>query len=192
MQKIALVCASAFALAFVSMPAALAANPPVQIAKVIPYQGDEVGSANVRQCDWNSRLSYQLASQSRGQVVATTQDLTTLPGRTLRMAITRAHTAGGGSISGPKWGRVEGELWENGQMIGNFSIKRASNRPFTLSECGPLRKIANVLAEDIAEWLKHPTLAPKAAEDTQPMQPAENVQGAEQVQAPEQSQNGTD
>lgn len=161
MQKTALVCTSAFALAFVSMPAALAANPPVQIAKVIPYQGDEVGSANVRQCDWNRRLSYQLASQSRGQVVATTEDLTTLPGRTLRMAITRAHTAGGGSISGPKWGRVEGELWENGQMIGNFSIKRASNRPFTLSECGPLRKIADVLAEDINEWLKNPTLAPK-------------------------------
>ena len=153
--------AMGIALVFFAVPAAIAANPPVQIAKVIPYQGDDVGSDNVRQCDWNRRLSFQTASLSRGQVVATDQDLASLPGRTLRMSITRAHTAGGGSISGPKWGRVDGELWENGQLIGNFSIKRASNRPFTLSSCAPLRKIADALAEDVNEWLKHPTLAPK-------------------------------
>lgn len=165
MQKCTLIRTSVLALTLFTTHAAMAADSPVRIAKVIPYQSDDVGSANVRQCNWNQRLSYQIASQSSGQIVATTEDLTGLPGRTLRMTITRAHTAGGGSISGPKWGRVEGQLWEDGTMIGNFSIKRASNRPFTLSTCSPLEKIADVLAEDITAWLKHPTLDPNAGKD---------------------------
>lgn len=180
--------ASAIALALFAVPAALAAQPPVQIAKVIPYKGD-TGTANVRQCDWNSRLSFQIASKSKGQVTATTQDLSTLPGRTLRMAITAAHTAGGGSISGPKWGRVDGELWEDGTMIGNFSLRRVTNRPFTLSVCGPLEKVADTLSEDINAWLQHPTLDPNAGKSQEELQAQARDQAeakaAEQAKAQE-------
>ena len=185
MHKHVFVRASAIALALFAVPAAFAANSPVQIAKVIPYKG-ETGPANVRQCDWNSRLSFQIASKSKGQVVATTQDVSTLPGRTLRMAITSAHSAGGGSISGPKWGRVDGELWEDGTMIGNFSIRRVTNRPFALSVCGPLEKVADALSEDINAWLQHPTLDPNAGKSAEELQAQAQLEA--QAKAGEQAQ----
>lgn len=140
---------------------AVAADGPVQIASTIPYLNEQVGSANVRQCDWNARLSAMIIERSRGGVVAAAQeDLSSLPGNTLTIKITRAHTAGGGSVSGPKWGRIRMELRENGVVTGNHSVRRVSNRPFTLSACGPLDKIADALADDVIAWLRNPAVDP--------------------------------
>ncbi|HEY1033608.1 MAG TPA: hypothetical protein VGE09_01360 [Pseudoxanthomonas sp.] len=138
----------------------------MQIASTIPYLNEQVGSANVRQCDWNARLSAMIIERSRGGVVAAAQeDLSSLPGTTLTIKITRAHTAGGGSVSGPKWGRIRMELREDGVVTGNHSVRRVSNRPFTLSACGPLDKIADALADDVIAWLRKPAIDPNFAWD---------------------------
>jgi hypothetical protein len=93
-------------------------------------------------------------------VASAQEDLSSLPGNTLTIKITRAHTAGGGSVSGPKWGRIRMELRENGVVTGSHSVRRVSNRPFTLSACGPLDKIADALADDVIVWLRNPAVDP--------------------------------
>lgn len=159
MRKRVLGCAWGM-LAMAAVPA-IAADGPVQIASIVPYLNEQVGSANVRQCDWNARLSAMIVERSRGAVVVGAQDdVATLPGNTLTIKITRAHTAGGGSISGPKWGRIRMELREDGVVTGNHTIRRVSNRPFTLSACGPLEKVADALADDVVAWLRKPAVDP--------------------------------
>lgn len=156
---------SSIVLLVAAMPV-MAADGPVQIASTIPYLNDQVGSANVRQCDWNARLSAMIVERSRGAVVVGPQDdVAALPGNTLTIKITRAHTAGGGSVSGPKWGRIRMELREDGVVTGNHSVRRVSNRPFTLSACGPLEKIADALADDVVAWLRKPAVDPNFSWD---------------------------
>jgi hypothetical protein len=141
----------------------------IKIAKVIPYQSAEsVGSTNLTQCDWNQKLSQFIVKKSRGKVEAVDTDLAQVQGKTLSLAILTAHTAGGGAISGPKWGRVTGELRDGNELLGNFSIKRVSMQPFTLSVCSPMSKVAEKLSGDIVNWLKNPTIDPDAGKAAEP------------------------
>ena len=102
----------------------------------------------------------------------TDADLATVGGKVRVLSIVKAHTAGGGNMSGPKWGQVRGELRENGELLGNFSIRRVSARPFDMAVCKPLDRIAVALAGDIAAWLKNPTIDPDADKVPEPA-PAE-------------------
>ncbi|WP_162373250.1 hypothetical protein [Pseudoxanthomonas sangjuensis] len=149
--------------AFFVVPATAMAADTIKIAKVVPYQDVKaVESTNLSKCDWNRKLSQLIVKKSRGRVEAVDAELASVGGKTLELVITMAHTAGGGGISGPKFGRVRGELRDGDKLLGNFSIKRATARPFTFSVCGPLDKVAEALSGDIVDWLENPTIDPNA------------------------------
>ncbi len=151
----------------VALPLAANAGDTIKVAKVVPYMRD-IADTNLHKCDWNRKLPGLIAWKSGRTVEATDADLATVEGKVLVLSIVNAHTAGGGSISGPKWGRVRGELRENGELLGNFNIRRASARPFDMGVCKPLDNIAIALAEDIAAWLKNPTINPDADKVPEP------------------------
>ncbi|MEG0193542.1 MAG: hypothetical protein RR831_01910 [Stenotrophomonas sp.] len=98
-----------------------------------------------------------------GRVVAAPLDGS--ESRRLDIVVTKAHAAGGGAISGPKWGRIYGELKEDGRVVGNFSFKRTTSRPFTFRACTTLKLIAEALGGDVARWLEQPTLDPLMTEE---------------------------
>lgn len=138
-----------------------AADNTIRISQDIQYRSDAVGGALIRaECDWGRDLSASIVRNAHGAVEATDADLSTLPGRTLHIVITKAHAAGGGAVSGPKWGRIYGELKQDGAVVGNFTLKRTTNRPFTFRACTTLTQIADKLGEDVAGWLRNPTLDP--------------------------------
>ena len=163
MRNVVLSLAGALILGGAAAQSAHAADDGIRIREVIPYRSDSVGTAPIReQCTWNRELSQNIVKASKGKVVTTDQELTSLTGKTLDIVITYVHAAGGGSVSGPKWGRISGELKQNGQLIGNFDIQRVTMRPFTFKACSTLSLVADALADDVVNWLKNPGIDPNA------------------------------
>lgn len=163
MRRVVLSFTSALIIGGAAALPAQAADDSIRIREVIPYRSDSVGTASIReQCSWNRELSQNIVKASKGRVVATDQELAPLSGKTLDIVITYVHAAGGGSVSGPKWGRISGELKENGQLIGNFDLQRVTMRPFTFKACSTLSLVADALAEDVVTWLKNPGIDPNA------------------------------
>ncbi|WP_426699890.1 hypothetical protein ACPPVV_10780 [Rhodanobacter sp. Col0626] len=132
------------------------AQSRITVSRVIPYH-EGVGSDALRtQCDWNTRLSAELVTDTHGQVVATDQDLAMSPGATLHMSIVNVHAIGGGHFSGPKWAELNGELRDHGKLLGSFTARRQTSRGF--SACSSLDHVGKAIAEDVASWLKAPVL----------------------------------
>lgn len=157
--------ATALAVAFCCVPA-LSAHAtdaaPIRIAAEVPYRA-EVGGELIRQeCAFGRDLSSSIVRHAGGRVVvaAAGEDA----GRRLDIVVTKAHAAGG-AISGPKWGRIYGELKEDGRVVGNFSFKRTTSRPFTFRACTTLKLVAEALGGDVARWLDNPTLDPLMTEE---------------------------
>ena len=157
---------AALAAAFCCVPARSAHASdatPIRIAAEVPYRA-EVGGELIRQeCEFGRDLSSSIVRHAGGRVVvaAPGEDA----GRRLDIVVTKAHAAGGGAISGPKWGRIYGELKEDGRVVGNFSFKRTTSRPFTFRACTTLKRVAEALGGDVARWLENPTLDPLMTEE---------------------------
>lgn len=147
-------------LALASLP--VFAAEPIRIAEVVPYR-DGVGSAAMRaECDWNRVLSEEIVRRSKGRVVATDADLSTLSGPVLKLSIVNVHAAGGGGFSGPKWGVIRGELVGTGKAPMTFELRRTTSAGMSFSACGSMAKVGRALAVDVVEWLDDPTSAPPA------------------------------
>ena len=145
----------AFALLGISSLAS--AGEAVSIPRVTPYAGG-VGTDDVRnKCDWNAKLSENIARYAKGGVSITAVDSPQASGKVLTMKITQVHAIGGGSMSGSKWAQVHGEPHDGGTLVGSFVAER-----HTISggwtACGVLHSLGKELGEDIAGWLKNPTL----------------------------------
>jgi len=76
--------------------------------------------------------------------------------RYLELTISEIHAPGGGFFSGPKWMAVSGKLYDHGKVIGSFRAKRVSGA--AKSTCGTLQRVANAIGQDIAGWLKAPSM----------------------------------
>lgn len=157
--------AAALAAAFACAPAlqARAADAPIRVAADIPYRTDVGGELIRNECRFGSYLSDSIVRHAAGKVVAA--PLEGSESRRLDIVVTKAHAAGGGAISGPKWGRIYGELKEDGRVVGNFSFKRTTSRPFTFRACTTLKLIAEALGGDVARWLEQPTFDPLMTEE---------------------------
>lgn len=151
----------------VALPFCANAGDTIKVARVVPYMRD-VADTNLHKCDWNRKLPGLISWKSGRTVEVVDADLATVEGKVLVLSIVKAHTAGGGNMSGPKWGQVRGELRDNGVLLGNFNIRRVTARPFDLAVCKPLDRVAVALAGDIAAWLKHPTINPDADKVPEP------------------------
>ena len=146
----------AFALGLVG-PACAANDAQILVARSIPYKDNSVGNAAIRrECHWTFELTESIVKNSGKSVKATDADLTTLPGKTLQIVVIGAHSLGGGAYTGSKWGHIYGELREGDKLIGNFKFQRSTIRGF--SACGALSQVAEALGEDVAEWLRTPTI----------------------------------
>lgn len=131
----------------------------VSIPRVTPY-ADGIGTNDVRtKCDWNSKLGEYIAHSAEMSVSITDADVSQLNGKVLTMKITAIHAIGGGGWTGPKWAQVQGELRDGGKLVGSFTALQHSS--VGLTACGSLNHLAKELGEDIADWLKEPTLNAK-------------------------------
>jgi hypothetical protein len=79
----------------------------------------------------------------------------------LILEIVSAVGGGGGAWSGPKSVTVKGELREDGKVIGSFTASRFSGGGAWggfKGTCSIFGRCIKVLGEDIAAWLKKPTM----------------------------------
>ena len=140
--------------------ASRAADGSIHIVAEVPYR-DGVGGQLIRdECAFGKDITDSIVYQARGQVVVASGDVSTTSGKWLDVVITKAHAAGGGAPTGPKWGRIYGELKEDGRVVGNFTFKRTTSRPFTFRACTTLKLITDALGKDVAKWLQAPTFDP--------------------------------
>lgn len=167
--------------AFVPLVAAaatvFAADGTIRVNRVAPYTKSVPDYEEaIKSCPWNRELNEHVIEYSDGLVEATDADLTTLPGRTLRISILHMRAAKGGGFSGPKWGAIRAELYEDGKLIGRYNRYRRTMTPFG-SYCGSLSKVADALGADIAGWLKRGQFtAVEPIDDSVPeIGPPENV-----------------
>ena len=61
---------------------------------------------------------------------------------------------GGGGYSGSKNVEVEGELRENGEVIGSFTIDRSALFGMTPGTCSMLKRVSKKIGEEVAEARK--------------------------------------
>ncbi|HTC27626.1 hypothetical protein [Dyella sp.] len=145
--------------ALVGISSIASATDVVSIPRVTPY-ADGVGTDDVRtKCDWNSKLSENIARSAQVGVSVTDMDASHISGKVLTMKITQVHAIAGGNVTGYKWAEVHGELHDGGKLVGSFVAHQHTMAAWTA--CGSLDRLGKELGEDIADWLKDPTLDAK-------------------------------
>lgn len=143
---------------FVSM---VAQADTVTISRSVPFAADSGASENVkRECKFETRLPEYIRKQAkRGlKVVVTEEPLENVPGKVLFLETTNVFAPGGGGYSGSKSAIVTGELKENGEVLASVTARRRTLVGMTPGTCSMLKRIAKKLGEDIATWLREPTM----------------------------------
>jgi hypothetical protein len=136
--------------------APLAAADGVKIGNTIPYDpAAPVRDAIKAECGLDSLLSQALVEFGKGNIQTTSEDLQKAKGK-----VFVAKIAGVWATGGP-WGgasiRVEGELRDNGKVIGTVASRRNTTRG-GYGACGKIHVSARKVAEDIAGWMNSPTM----------------------------------
>lgn len=144
-------------LLFVSLAPAAQQPALVAVPSAVGY-ADGVGTETVRACDWNTRMGDYIASHAKGGVVIR-DAAAQAQGRSLRMQVTHVHATAGGRFSGPKWATIRGELLDGTTVIGTFEANRTTTRGMTA--CRALERIGDKIGEDIAQWLRSPSMNAK-------------------------------
>ena len=133
----------------------------VTVSRSVPFAADSGASENVkRECKFETRLPEYIRKQAkRGlKVVVTDEPLENLPGKVLFLETTNVFAPGGGGYSGSKSAIVTGELKESGEVIASVTARRRTLVGMTPGTCSMLKRIAKKLGEDIADWLREPTM----------------------------------
>jgi len=100
-------------------------------------------------------------AKSEGFGVALVDSVEGTPGVVLEVRILSVLATGGGAWSGPKQVRCEGQLTQDGNVIGSFRGQRTSGGGMYggfKGTCSILDNCIQELGEDIAEWLIAPTM----------------------------------
>ncbi|MEO8003183.1 MAG: hypothetical protein ABI644_15035 [Arenimonas sp.] len=151
---------------FCSMAGTAIASDQITISSKFPYLNDQIGNAAARnECTWNTTMPADVVAQSKGAVISTDQDLDTVAGKKLIITVTNLHTAGGMRFSGPKWIALRGELMEDGKLLGNFQLRRATSGGKSTG-CKTLDYISKALTQDVLKWLKNPAIMQTPSSDT--------------------------
>lgn len=133
----------------------------VTVSSSIPFAADSGASENVkRECKFETRLpEYIRKKAKRGlKVVVTDEPLENAQGKVLFLETTNVFAPGGGGYSGSKSAIVTGELKEDGEVIASVTARRRTLVGMTPGTCSMLKRIAKKLGEDIADWLREPTM----------------------------------
>ena len=149
-------------LIFLMVP--LARADTVTIAKSIPFAEDSGASDKViDECKFETRLPEYLKKKAKKSVdvVLSKEPLENVEGKVLFLEITNVYATGGGVYSGSKSAVVSGELKENGEVIASMTLRRHTLIGMMPGTCSMLKRIAKQMGEDIAIWLKEPTMDAK-------------------------------
>jgi hypothetical protein len=156
---------SIFAVALVCVSfAASAEDTTYTLARSVPFADDSMASADVKaSCTLDTRLpEFVKKAAKRGiKVVISDEPLENAEGKVLRLEIVHVLGTGGGAWSGAKSVTVEGELTENGEVIGSFTAARYSGGGAFggfKGTCAILGRCIQAIGKDIAGWLKNPTM----------------------------------
>ncbi len=145
-----------FALLACLVAASGAYAEPITISRAIPYSEHSGAREEIKQqCLLDTQIPQHIESAARGKldVVVTTDDLETVPGKTLVVEITRVYAPrGGGFVSGGHSVLVHFELRENGAILASKDRNRRTSQGF--STCGSLKRVSNALGRDIVGWLQ--------------------------------------
>jgi hypothetical protein len=136
-----------------ALAAPLAAADGVRIANKIPFaQPDTVREAIRKECDLENQMAQFLNEFGKGKIQLS--DDIKGKGRVFDAKIAGVWAAGG------PWGAasilVEGELREDGKVIGTVASRRNTTRGG--GACSKLMVSGRKVAEDIAEWMQAPTM----------------------------------
>jgi len=150
-------------LIFSSM-AANAEDVTYTVMSPVPFADGSGASSDVKgSCTLDTRLPIFIEKfAKRGVKVVIGADTgDDVEGKVLYLEIVNVLGAGGGAWSGAKSVTVQGELRENGEVIGSFTASRYSGGGAFggfKGTCAILGRCIEALGKDIAKWLKDPTM----------------------------------
>lgn len=132
----------------------------VSVAPAMPaLNKDSVDEEVLKDCPWNTFIPKYLAENTHGQVNLGARDIHNLNERKLLLTVVESRIVGGGVYSGGKWIDLTGQLIENGNDIGSFEASRHTIKGW--SGCGAAKNLSEEIGEDIAKWLKKPSMNAK-------------------------------
>lgn len=150
MKNLSLVLGAVLALATLAVNA-----EGVKIGKTIPFaQPDTVRDAIRKECDLENLMAQSLQEFGKGKVELSGENLKKAKGRVFDAKITGVWAAGG--PFGAASILVEGELRDNGKVIGTVADRRNTARGG--GACSKLSVSGRKIAEDIAAWLEAPEM----------------------------------
>jgi hypothetical protein len=133
----------------------------ITLAGSIPFSEFSGATDKVKnECKFQTRLPAYVKSAAKRKVdvVLSKDSLDDVDGKILVLEITNVYAPGGGGYSGSKNATVSGELKENGEVIGSFTARRRTLIGMMPGTCSMLKRVSKKLGEDIAGWLRAPTM----------------------------------
>ena len=136
-----------------------AAGGTLTVPKKIAFQkGASIPDAVRKECGLEEKAAEAVRNDMTGRfdkVVSADNVSSKSAGKALEMHITSVLAPGGGPWSGPKTVTIQGTLWENGKVLGNFTATRYTTRGH--GTCGMLERDTKEIAEDIGNWSLSPS-----------------------------------
>lgn len=141
----------------------------ISIATLIPYaEKSEVRDSIREECGLSAKLSKKIFERSLKKDVAVVRvgnpDAESPTDKAMRqhldLRITDAIETSGGLLPTHSLS-IDGVMKEEGRVVATFvatRFSRASLIPFRRGECSVLREAANLLAKDVAKWIRKPSL----------------------------------
>jgi hypothetical protein len=133
-------------------------GPLISTSPIVPYAKDVRGSQRlITKCRPGKALRQEL-SELVPNVVP--EEKASGGGMQLSMEITEVEGSAGGIWTGSKEVAASGTLRRGGQVVGTFEAKHASLGGILKSggTCPIVHRAAELIAEDVAEWLKAPSM----------------------------------
>lgn len=153
------------------MDAVHAADRTLNIQKSVPFKsGLAVPPAVKAECELPGKLTEftrRYSEKHYTTVKVLDNPSNKGPGHTLIMEISGVDSQAGGRFTGRKGVSIEGALWENGKIIGSFQATRYSGGGGGLvwkGTCSILGRDVKALGNDVAEWLKQPSMKARLGE----------------------------
>jgi hypothetical protein len=124
--------------------------------------GAEVSGDVVDECEVQSLIIEDIAAEAGGDFTIRLlrhHEGVTLPALVVRFA--KIEAEGAGIVSGAKSVTLEGRLMRGGDVVASFTAQRTTINGyaggFYRGTCDLVENVLEELAEDIAQWLRHPT-----------------------------------
>lgn len=137
---------------------------PATVVLPLDYGGDVTPTAVQAECELDHKMPTWVAEYAPGATPAATAEGAN---RVLAMRVTNMMGASGGLWTGPKQMTVEGELQENGQVVGTFKARRTTTGGAFggyKGTCSLLGRTAKAIAKDVSAWLAAPSMDARLGE----------------------------